>query len=93
VRRVEVDGEAGRELARATACWACRPSLFLDAGGREVARLVGEQSLETLEQSLQVLTGAQCQGFRALPPPPQSPAAPSAPPTPTLSGEHDPSAP
>jgi len=87
VRRVEVDGEAGRELARRPGVLGVPTFLFLDAGGREVARLVGEQSLETLEQSLQVLTGAQCQGCGGLPPRPQSPGAPAAPPTPTLSGE------
>lgn len=40
--------------------------LFLDAQGREVARLVGEQPLALLDQSLAVLSGHRCEGFREI---------------------------
>ena len=47
--------------------------LFLDGDGREVARLVGEQSLGTLEQSLAVLSGRRCEGFREIRAAPHAP--------------------
>lgn len=40
--------------------------LFLDGTGREVARLVGEQPLSVLDQSLAVLSGHRCEGFREI---------------------------
>ncbi|MGC4116409.1 MAG: cytochrome c biogenesis protein CcdA [Myxococcales bacterium] len=52
VRRIEVDGEGGRALARRYGVLGVPTFLFLDASGEEVARLVGEQPLEQLEQSL-----------------------------------------
>jgi len=67
VQRVEVDGPGGRELARRFAVVGVPTFLFLDGGGGEVARLVGEQPLAMLEQSLQVLSGQKCAGFRAFP--------------------------
>jgi hypothetical protein len=41
--------------------------LFLDSAGSEVARLVGEQPPSMLIQSLEVLSGQKCDGFRPLP--------------------------
>jgi len=41
--------------------------LFLDGTGKEVARLVGQQPQEVLIQSLEVLAGQKCDGFRPLP--------------------------
>jgi CheY-like chemotaxis protein len=41
--------------------------LFLDSAGNEVARLVGQQPQEVLIQSLEVLAGKKCNGFRTLP--------------------------
>lgn len=73
VRRVEVDDAAGRALARRHGVVGVPTFLFLDSAGAEVARLVGEQPLKQIEQSLQVLTGAQCKGFRPLPPASSSP--------------------
>ena len=68
-QRIEVDGPGGRELARQFSVMGVPTFLFLDAKGAEVARLVGEQPLANLEQSLQVLSGERCAGFRAFPDP------------------------
>jgi thioredoxin-related protein len=40
--------------------------LFLDTTGKEVARLVGQQPQEVLIQSLEVLAGQKCDGFRPI---------------------------
>jgi cytochrome c-type biogenesis protein len=74
VRRIEVDAPGGMELARRFGVLGVPTFLFFDAKGAEVARLVGEQPLSMLEQSLSVLTGEKCGGFRALPVQPPSPA-------------------
>ncbi len=68
VRRIEVDAPGGLALARRFGVLGVPTFLFFDAKGKEVARLVGEQPLSMLEQSLSVLAGEKCGGFRALPP-------------------------
>lgn len=45
----------------------CATFLFLDGAGKEVARLAGQQPQEVLIQSLEVLAGQKCDGFRLLP--------------------------
>lgn len=67
VQRVQVDGPGGRELARKHGVLGVPTFLFVDAQQREVARLVGEQPLASLEQSLQILSGEKCDGFGRLP--------------------------
>ena len=46
--------------------------VFLDGDGREVARLVGEQSEDTLKQALSALRGEPCPGLGLLEPGGQS---------------------
>jgi cytochrome c-type biogenesis protein len=78
VARVWVDDAPGLDLARRYGVRGVPTFLFLDADRREVARLVGEQPLDALVQSLQVLSGAQCRTFRSLPdsaPPAVAPGA------------------
>ncbi len=67
IQRVEVDGPGGRDLAQRFGVFGVPTFLFFDAKGAEVARLVGEQPLASLEQSLQVLSGEECAGFRTFP--------------------------
>jgi len=40
--------------------------MSLDSAGKEVARLVGEQPLPMLIQSLEVLAGEKCDWFRPI---------------------------
>jgi hypothetical protein len=40
--------------------------LFLDTTGKEVARLLGQQPQKVLIQSLEVLAGQKCDGFRPI---------------------------
>jgi cytochrome c-type biogenesis protein len=72
VQRVEVDRAGGRELAKRFGVLGVPTYLFVDAKGNEIARLVGEQPLAILEQSIEVLSGRRCAGFRAFPEPPAS---------------------
>lgn len=81
VQRIEVEAPGGTALARRWGILGVPTFLFIDARGDEVARLVGEQTLSQLEQSLSVLTGEKCGGFRSLPP-----AMPTTPP-PSGAGE------
>ncbi|MBX5481396.1 MAG: thioredoxin fold domain-containing protein [Myxococcaceae bacterium] len=67
VKRVDVSDPAGAALARRFGVRGVPTFVMLDEG-REVARLVGEQPLAQLTQSLEVLTGERCDGFRTIPP-------------------------
>lgn len=64
--RIDVGSTTGRALAGKLRVRGVPTFVFLDGGGLEVARLVGEQSLSSLKQSLEVLSGQQCDGFREL---------------------------
>ncbi len=66
-RDVDVTTPEGKVLAREYGVSGVPVFLFLDAGGREVSRLVGYQPLPALEQAAAVLIGEQCPGFRPLP--------------------------
>jgi cytochrome c-type biogenesis protein len=67
VRQIDVSTQSGRALAGKHGVLGVPTFLFLDGDANEVARLVGEQPKEMLVQSLEVLAGEQCDGFRPLP--------------------------
>jgi cytochrome c-type biogenesis protein len=63
VRHVDVSTTEGRVSAAKNSVLGVPTFLFLDGAGKEVARLVGEQPLPVLIQSLEVLAGEKCDGF------------------------------
>jgi cytochrome c-type biogenesis protein len=67
VQQIDVATPAGREGANRYAILGVPTFIFVDGQGAEVARLVGEQAEETLVQTLEVLAGQSCDGFRRLP--------------------------
>lgn len=67
ITRVDVGSDAGLAASRRLRVRGVPTFVFLDSKGVEVARLVGEQTLPALEQSMAVLTGGRCEGFHALP--------------------------
>jgi cytochrome c-type biogenesis protein len=67
VEQVDVATAEGRRRAAAHGVLGVPTFLFVDRDGREVARLVGQQPRELLIQSLEVLAGQKCEGFRPLP--------------------------
>jgi cytochrome c-type biogenesis protein len=70
VERIDVSSRQGRDLAGRFGVLGVPTFLFLERNGSEVARLVGEQPQQMLIQSLEVLAGQKCDGFRPLPPAP-----------------------
>jgi cytochrome c-type biogenesis protein len=66
VVQIDVSSAAGREVAAQHGVLGVPTFLFLDGAGKEVARLVGEQPLPVLIQSLEVLAGEKCDGFRPI---------------------------
>jgi cytochrome c-type biogenesis protein len=66
VRQVDVSTTEGRAAAAKNSVLGVPTFLFLDGAGKEVARLVGEQPLPVLIQSLEVLAGEKCDGFRPI---------------------------
>ena len=63
---VDVSDPGGAALAARHGIRGIPTFLFLDREGHEVARLVGEQPLQILDQSLAVLSGRRCEGFREI---------------------------
>jgi cytochrome c-type biogenesis protein len=66
VQQVDVATTDGRASAGRHGVLGVPTFIFLDAQGVEVARLVGQQPRETIRQSLEVLAGQHCDGFRPL---------------------------
>jgi cytochrome c-type biogenesis protein len=67
VQQVDVSTQQGRALASRHGILGVPTFLLLDRNGGEIARLVGQQPQDVLVQSLEVLAGHKCDGFRALP--------------------------
>jgi cytochrome c-type biogenesis protein len=67
VRQLDVSTPAGRTAAADRGVLGVPTFLFLNSAGKEVARLVGQQPQEVLIQSLEVLAGEKCDGFRPIP--------------------------
>jgi cytochrome c-type biogenesis protein len=67
ITQTDVATPAGREGANRYGILGVPTFVFVDQRGVEVARLVGEQSEETLIQTLEVLAGQSCDGFHRLP--------------------------
>lgn len=67
VRQLDVSTSVGRAAAAERDVLGVPTFLFLDSAGKEVARLVGQQPQEVLIQSLEVLAGQKCDGFRPFP--------------------------
>jgi len=76
VERVDVSTMVGREKASGHGVLGVPTFLFLDRAGTEIARLVGQQPREVLVQSLEVLAGQKCDGFRPLAQPLAQPPSP-----------------
>ncbi len=66
VRQLDVSTPAGRTAAAERGVLGVPTFLFLDSAGKEVARLVGQQPQEVLIQSLEVLAGEKCDGYRPI---------------------------
>ena len=66
VRQLDVATSAGRDAAAERGVLGVPTFLFLDSTGKEVARLVGQQPQDVLIQSLEVLAGEKCDGFRPI---------------------------
>ncbi len=66
IRQMDVTTPAGRDAANRYGILGVPTFVFVDQRGTEVARLVGEQPEETLIQTLEVLAGQRCDGFRRL---------------------------
>jgi len=66
VIQVNVRTPEGRALAQKYGINGIPVFVFLREDGSEVARLVGYQSLQSLEQTATVLIGEECRGYRKL---------------------------
>lgn len=66
IQQVDVSTEQGRQAAATNGILGVPTFLFINREGNEVARLVGQQPLETMVQSLEILAGQKCDGFRPL---------------------------
>jgi len=64
---VDISTPTGKALARKYGVTGIPVFVFEDGTGREVARLVGRQTLQALEQAMSVLIGEQCPAYREVP--------------------------
>jgi thioredoxin-related protein len=66
-RPVDVTSPEGKPLAQKYGVTGIPVFVFLESGGKEVARLVGYQRLPALEQAMSVLIGEACSAYRPIP--------------------------
>lgn len=71
---VDISTDAGKALARQRGVTGIPVFLFVDPTDREVARLVGFQPLDALEQAMSILIGESCPQYRPVPGMEQAPA-------------------
>lgn len=59
-RRVDVGTSSGLSHARSRGVFGVPTYVFLDRGGKEVSRLIGEQSVERVRESVEAAAGKPC---------------------------------
>ena len=64
---VDISTAEGKTLARKYGVTGIPVFVFEDPSGKEVARLVGRQTLDALEQAMTVLIGEKCPAYREIP--------------------------
>lgn len=72
IQQFDVSTEQGKQAAATYGILGVPTFIFLNGEGNEVARLIGQQPLATMVQSLEILAGQKCDGFRPLPNPAES---------------------
>jgi cytochrome c-type biogenesis protein len=64
IRQVDVTSPQGKSLARRYGIGGIPVFVYLDRDRREIARLVGYQTLDSLRQAAEVVTGQECPAYR-----------------------------
>ncbi len=67
IRQVDVTSPEGRPLARTFGISGIPVFVYMDRDRKEVARLVGYQTLDSLRQAAEVVTGEECPAYREVP--------------------------
>lgn len=66
-QEIDVSTPQGKTIARRFGVTGIPVFIFLGADGKEMARLVGYQTLDALERAAAIVIGEQCSGYRQLP--------------------------
>jgi cytochrome c-type biogenesis protein len=67
IRQVDVTSPEGKPLARSFGIGGIPVFVYLDRDRKEVARLVGYQTLDALRQAAEVVSGEECPAYREVP--------------------------
>ena len=67
IRQVDVTSTEGKPLARQYGITGIPVFVYLDKDQKELARLVGYQTLESLRQAASILIGEECPAYRRMP--------------------------